>query len=636
MSELLQLVASVGIGGLVAYCVWHTLLFIKPFLSFLFPHYYPVLYDVSSIEPQPPPPRSVIEETCRKEFTKFKVNGTKWDVIIVGSGISALTSGVLLSRAGKKVLVLEQAPEAGGCLRTFHLDGYEFQVGCHVLGLTGPCEGVNSFDLLNQATGGAMAFEKQDPEFEQILIRHKDESKTKLYTQRFGSQAVWEESMIAQFPKEADTIRKFTQACSEAYKSTYIVFVVKYLPFWLVRLVLKIGFIRKLFEYEKWQNLNTRDYLNSLSDNSDLKKFMACPAGYIVPDPEGSNMIVTGFIPKFLINGVFYPLGGPAKMAYHLVKQIQRMGGEVLVNANVAAILLDKDKTRAYAVAVESENEGSLVIEAPIIISSAGIWNTFERLIPREVSMQFPIIAEALRVAPPLAPCAPLIAWVGLKGTTEELGIKQASVWHLRGEGDFFQEYKSYLEMTREQVLEMEEVPFEWTLIQFMSARESDYNVRNPGKSVCMIAGFIKWDWFAEWDNMNLNERGEKYEKLKQTLGARLIHNWLLQFPHLKDKIDLINFSSPVSFTNWLRRYHGKLMGFDMNASRFTLEVLSAMRPSTGIEGLYMTGQEVTTGGVTNSCAAGFMTVGEILGRNLLLELLAMNWNKPNRDFHIL
>jgi all-trans-retinol 13,14-reductase len=41
------------------------------------------------------------------------------DAIIIGSGIGGLSTAALLAKAGKKVLVLEQHDQAGGCCHTF-------------------------------------------------------------------------------------------------------------------------------------------------------------------------------------------------------------------------------------------------------------------------------------------------------------------------------------------------------------------------------------------------------------------------------------------------------------------------------------------------------------------------------------
>ena len=53
----------------------------------------------------------------------------KIDAIVVGSGIGGLTTACLLARSRKRVVVLEQHDQAGGCCHTFIEKGYEFDVG---------------------------------------------------------------------------------------------------------------------------------------------------------------------------------------------------------------------------------------------------------------------------------------------------------------------------------------------------------------------------------------------------------------------------------------------------------------------------------------------------------------------------
>ena len=42
-----------------------------------------------------------------------------------------------MAKAGKKVLILEQHDQAGGCCHTFIDKGYEFDVGIHYIGKMG-------------------------------------------------------------------------------------------------------------------------------------------------------------------------------------------------------------------------------------------------------------------------------------------------------------------------------------------------------------------------------------------------------------------------------------------------------------------------------------------------------------------
>ena len=57
-----------------------------------------------------------------------------YDVVVIGSGMSGLATACILGRLGKKVLVLEQHDRAGGCLHTFHEEGYRFSSGNHYIG----------------------------------------------------------------------------------------------------------------------------------------------------------------------------------------------------------------------------------------------------------------------------------------------------------------------------------------------------------------------------------------------------------------------------------------------------------------------------------------------------------------------
>ena len=57
----------------------------------------------------------------------------KYDVIIIGAGVSGLTSAALLSKAGLSVCVLEKAQHPGGYLQGFTRRGYRFDTALHWL-----------------------------------------------------------------------------------------------------------------------------------------------------------------------------------------------------------------------------------------------------------------------------------------------------------------------------------------------------------------------------------------------------------------------------------------------------------------------------------------------------------------------
>ena len=57
-----------------------------------------------------------------------------YDAIVIGSGMSGLTAAALMSRAGRRVLVLERHYTAGGFTHSYLRKGFEWDVGVHYIG----------------------------------------------------------------------------------------------------------------------------------------------------------------------------------------------------------------------------------------------------------------------------------------------------------------------------------------------------------------------------------------------------------------------------------------------------------------------------------------------------------------------
>ena len=59
------------------------------------------------------------------------------EVVIIGSGIGGLSTGILLLTCGYRVTVVERAPLAGGLMRSYRRGGIECPTGVHYLGALG-------------------------------------------------------------------------------------------------------------------------------------------------------------------------------------------------------------------------------------------------------------------------------------------------------------------------------------------------------------------------------------------------------------------------------------------------------------------------------------------------------------------
>ncbi len=93
-------------------------------------------------------------------------NENKYDVIIIGSGMSSLTSASLLAQLWKKrVLVLERHYKPGGFTHVFKRNAqktYEWDVGLHYVGGMSGDEPTRAiFDYISQ--GGVKWIKMKDP-----------------------------------------------------------------------------------------------------------------------------------------------------------------------------------------------------------------------------------------------------------------------------------------------------------------------------------------------------------------------------------------------------------------------------------------------------------------------------------------
>ena len=74
--------------------------------------------------------------------------------------------------------------------------------------------------------------------------------------------------------------------------------------------------------------------------------------------------------------GASYPVGGASEIAFNIIPVIERAGGRVLVRANVTEILAAGGRVCGVRVSRSGDNHHD--ITAPLVVSSAGLYNTFQ------------------------------------------------------------------------------------------------------------------------------------------------------------------------------------------------------------------------------------------------------------------
>ena len=125
--------------------------------------------------------------------------------------------------------------------------------------------------------------------------------------------------------------------------------------------------------------------VQGLTSNKDLQTVMLYSWGDYGTQPSKTNFLMQSLLNRhFLKFGAHYPVGGASEIAFNIIPVIERAGGKVLVRANVREILTEGGKV--VGVRVGREGKNPVDVMAPIVISNAGLYNTFRTLLPQETA----------------------------------------------------------------------------------------------------------------------------------------------------------------------------------------------------------------------------------------------------------
>ena len=125
-------------------------------------------------------------------------------VIIIGSGLGGLSSGVVLAKNGYDVTVLEQESQAGGCLQCFCRHGVKFETGMHFVG------SADEGQILNKM----MRYLEIDDKLELSRLDTDCYHVVSLQGQQFGfanGKEAFISRMASYFPGQTDNLVRYCQ-----------------------------------------------------------------------------------------------------------------------------------------------------------------------------------------------------------------------------------------------------------------------------------------------------------------------------------------------------------------------------------------------------------------------------------------
>jgi len=476
--------------------------------------------------------------------------------------------------------VLEQHYTAGGYTHSYERNGYEWDVGVHYIGDVGAeTRTKKMFDFLS---GGKLEWAPMAPEYDRFYVGEK------VYTAVAG-RAEFRDNLVSQFPREEEAIDRYMILLKQVSGAMYAHSMERALKPWQRTLATP---------YLKWKKpavlyRNTYDVLSELTNDADLIATICGQWGDMGLPPKKSAFMVHAMIARHYLYGGFYPVGGSWKIAESIIPKIQKAGGEVFTYARVKQIVVENGAVRGVEMA-----DGHR-INCGCVISSAGIANTFGELLAEDVVASSGYEQQLPSAKPSMAH---LGVYIGLKGSAAELGLPKTNFW-IYPHNDY--------DAAVDQFVADKDAPFPVVYISFPSAKDPDYLNRHPGTATIEIVAPAPYQWFEQWQGSTWGKRGEDYEAFKGELGERLMRHLYDKLPQLEGEVDYYEVSTPQT-TNWFSGYQrGELYGLEHTAERLQQDWLG---PRTRIPGLWLTGQDTLTCGVTGAMMAGVLTTMAMVG----------------------
>ena len=503
-----------------------------------------------------------------------------YDSIVIGSGAGGLTTAVALSRAGHKVLVLEQHYLPGGWCHSFNLEGYDFSPGVHYIGECQPggqmreiYEGLgvaNDLTMLELNPDGLDHIRVGDFRFD--IPKGRENYIHKL------SEA---------FPNEKGGIRGYIETIHRMGEELKIGTKVES-AFDGLKMAAKIPTLIR------WGGRSLSALLDKHITDPLLKDVLSMQAGDHGMRPSRAPAGLHAAVAHHYFNGGFYPKGGARALPKAFIKELRRNGGEIRTRAEVTQILLEGNRAIGVRLADGSE------ITAKNIISNADPNVTFNRLVGRD---RLPRLTR-MKLDRTKWSISALSLFFAAEIDADEAGLDSGNYWYTKNIGDV---ERAYDLASHPAPLEVAEVPFVFLTCTTLKDRSK----RNDGVHTFEAFSFVSHQAFTTWQQSKYGDRPNAYGEMKDELARRMFARLDEQVPGLSEKVVFKEVGTPLTNTHYVSSTAGNIYGNEKS--------LSQLGPmgwglTTSFDGLYMCGASTIAHGVSGATMSGLLAAKIILG----------------------
>jgi all-trans-retinol 13,14-reductase len=499
----------------------------------------------------------------------------EFDTIVIGSGIGGLTTAALLAKQNQRVLVLEQHFTPGGFTHGFKRKGEKFHwdVGLHYVGEMG--EGSPYRSIFNYLTNGQLKWQQMPDLFDKFVYPDFTFA-VNADVDRFKAD------LIRQFPQEKAGIDRYFKDIQSAATWFIVHCLFELFPTFLQ------PFLKRIFRrFGQIATQTTQEYLDTNFLSIQLKAVLASQWGDYGLTPAQSCFGIHGVVVTHYFSGGWYPVGGGSAIAPPIIETIERSGGKVMTQRRVTEIIIESGV--AIGVKVANAAHSNREIEtyyAPKIVSNAGAFNTYLKLISSSVPVPY---RELIRAFPKGEPVVTL--YLGLKESAQKLGFQ--------GENHWIYDTYDHEVFVHARSIDSDNPP-RFSYLSFPSIK----NDATRGHTAEIISS-ANYDSFEEWQGQTWRKRGSEYNDFKAQITDSLIQFVESHYPGFKDLIEYAELSTPLTIEHFNASDRGSIYGIPCIPTRLEQPWVASKTP---IKNLYLTGTDTFSPGIVGSMMGGVKT----------------------------
>jgi len=455
----------------------------------------------------------------------------KYDVVIVGGGIGGLTAAAILSKKGKKVILIERNESLGGYLDTFQRNEFIFEASLHIMD---SCDKKTQTYKIFKQSGVADKIKFLKPRY--------------LYRSIFPGYSItvpqvdtikWYFKKISQdFPAEKDGAKRLFEELDYVYDNLYD-----------LRAVNMTNRISRYKEMLSRGNTPASSLINRFIKDYRLRAMLGQLWPYLGLPPDKVSSLYFSYLWVGLNRyGAFYPCGGSRTIVSAFQKSIIDHGGKIILNDNVKKIVVVNN----MATGVVTEKNG--VIEGRSVISNADALTTYTRLIGKNISNKF-FIKRLRRMTPSISVFQ---CFFGLKDYKLPKDYSEDYQIFLNPSYDFTKTYYAALDNDVDKA--------SLTLTLHSNLAKGSINSKRSVMSIYMPSNYDCWN------AMSRNEYLDKKQQMCESMIARLKS----LFPGINRFIQTKETLTPVSLNKRTGNSMGAIFGWAQTPGQAGLRRLPA------------------------------------------------------------